>query len=344
MSHTYVTILFIIMKYEKIFEGWRKFVDEQVRRLDPGAGGGGSVSSRSRSNEPEEKEKYVKKPARDYNMYFDNLASDGPTNPDLIARKSVTNAFNRAIRMLRKKDKQGLEYNVKIQIGGGVEAEGKSMDMDIVAMLRTLYSKDDNKIIGHMLKINPVETSEYFRKFFVIIDEYGKAGGFVPNNEAEIELIVSSAFDLVELLLLPTVYHEVLHARSHETRGKSLGVDISNDQNLNYFMRKGEAKIRRLEAVVIKDVQAEAQKIIFDTMLPIFLNREKTNKPEVINALMKILEYFKTQLKDNSNYFKTRKHFDKMEDDVEPLVVSGTPNNTKRGAMKSRRNKRRGGR
>ncbi len=277
-----MAILFIIMSYKNIFEGWRKFINES-------------------------EEEWEEKPADEFNMYFDNFTSDAMA--DKAAKKIIIKSFNRAIRMLRKKNYQGLEREVEIKLGGsGVEIGGRKLDT--VASLQA-YTNDDDEITNHVLEVNPENTSHYYRKFFQIIEKYWDGGVFHVDSKPEFELVAESVLELVILLLLPTMYHEVLHARSHETNGKSLGVDISKDGSLDYYLQKGESAIRKLEVPVIRAAKSEAEKIIFKSLLPIFMHGDRRNKPEIINALMEILEYFDEQIKSNSNFFKTKDHIKK---------------------------------
>ena len=294
-----MAILFIIMKYKKIFEGWRKFI-----------------------NESEEK------PADEFNMYFDNLASEALA--DKAAKKIIIKAFNRAIRMLRKKNYQGLEREVTIKLGGAGIAIGGTTKRDTVASLLT-YADESGEIVKHVLEVNPENTSHYYRKFFQIIEKYWDGGVFHIDSKPEFELVTESVLELVILLLLPTMYHEVLHARSHETNGKSLGVDISKDASLDYYLQKGESAIRKLEVPVIRMAKSEAEKIIFKSLLPIFMHGDRRNKSEIINALMEILEYFDEQIKSNSDFFKTRDHIKKTAASaikLAPLVFSSSDGKT----------------
>ena len=297
-----IAILFIIMSYKNIFEGWRKFINESE----------------------EEREE---KPADEFNMYFDNFTSDAMA--DKVAKKIIIKSFNRAIRMLRRENYQGLEREVEIKLGGtGVEIGGRKLDT--VASLQT-YTNDDDEVTNHVLQVNPENTSHYYRKFFEIIKKYWDGGVFHVDSKPEYELVTESVIELVILLLLPTMYHEVLHARSHETNGKSLGVDISKDGNLDYYLQKGEAAVRKLEAPVIKMAMAEAEKIIYKSLMPIFMHGERRNKPEIISALMEVLEYFREQIKSNSNFFKTKDHIKKTAASavkLAPLVFSSSDGKT----------------
>ena len=302
ISQVSTAILFIVMKYKKIFEGWRKFINES-------------------------EEEWEEKPADEFNMYFDNLASEALA--DKAAKKIIIKAFNRAIRILRRGSYQGLERAVKIKLGGSdLEIGGRKLDT--VASLQT-YTNDDDEVVHHVLAVNPENTSHYYRKFFQIIKKYWDGGVFSVDSKPEYELVTESVLELVVLLLLPTMYHEVLHAKSHETNGKSLGVDISKDANLDYYLQKGENAIRKLEVPVIRAAKSEAEKIIFKSLLPIFMHGDRRNKPEVISALMEILEYFDEQIKSNSDFFKTRDHIKKTAASaikIAPLVFSRSDGKT----------------
>ena len=174
----------------------------------------------------------------------------------------------------------------------------------------------------HLVRFSTVYSTRVFKSAFAIIQKYWEGGVFNVDGEAEALLVLDSVVEIVGRLFLITTIHELLHCKTFEDDGASLGIDISKDNDLEYHLQKGETAIRAVEKHIAKQQRRFARKIIFQSLLPIFMQGERTNKKQIVSALMDLYEFFNEELTMVANFFDTRKHM--------LAVAKGTKSSTTR--------------
>lgn len=175
---------------------------------------------------------------------------------------------------------------------------------------------------SHVVRFSTVYSTRVFKNAFAIIQKYWEGGVFNVDSEAEALLVLDSVVEIVGRLFLITTIHELLHCKTFEDDGASLGIDTSKDSDLEYHLKKGETAIRAVEKHIAKQQSKFARKIIFQSLLPIFMQGERTNKKQIVGALMDLYEFFNKELTMVADFFDTRKH--------KLAVAKGTKNSTTR--------------
>lgn len=174
----------------------------------------------------------------------------------------------------------------------------------------------------HVVRFSTVYSTKVFKNAFAIIQKYWEGGVFNVDGEAEALLVLDGVVEIVGRLFLITTIHELLHCKTFEDDGAALGIDTSKDEDLEYHLQKGETAIRAVEKHIAKQQRRFARKIIFQSLLPIFMQGERTNKKQIVGALMDLYEFFNKELAMVANFFDTRKH--------KLAVAKGTKSSTTR--------------
>lgn len=177
------------------------------------------------------------------------------------------------------------------------------------------YSVKNGAVVRHRVNVNPKYISDFYENTFDIVKKYLNVRREGELFE-EIKFVIQQVAEICKCLIKPTLAHEILHCKTREDGGAIFGIDISGDQDADYYLKAGENAIRKVERSVIIRQERIAKNIIFESLLPIFLHIDPNDKQGITKSLMKLYNYFKQEIKLNENFF-TLRHNAMREREVE---------------------------